>query len=417
MPAFPLRLMAKCGVACAISLAIYQLNDSPIIVDESSEAPWVNGAPSGLDDLVARILNGWPLAHLQTSQAFVNSIDEDAPDVGGESVASFELDESTSNIQVVERPGALAINFLVWSILLLSSVSLSSRFHALSVWSAWMLAQLLLVTTFLCSLAHALFNIHGVEWASWNVARAIFRYPSNTEDAIATFFAFLIAQTSVAATILLAGATAARGIRRLLRFAAAVLLANQAQTVASMLHPLLRSRLARIGGVLPTLAVILFVVVAFHRSAPTRQAIDTIRSHHGGIGYDIDRDELRNRATPSPVQLYLGYTTLSDVILLDVPTWDEELSRSFRDLPRLEKLNLFGVGVTDSALVELARLPILRELSLSGTRVTEAGLSQLANSPSLRRLSLIRDDNELPEIDAASVARLRAAMPNVRIVR
>jgi hypothetical protein len=55
---------------------------------------------------------------------------------------------------------------------------------------------------------------------------------------------------------------------------------------------------------------------------------------------------------------------------------DAGLAR-LRALPRLEKLYLSGLGLTDAALPDLKGLTRLRELDLTGTRVSGKGAAEL----------------------------------------
>jgi hypothetical protein len=80
---------------------------------------------------------------------------------------------------------------------------------------------------------------------------------------------------------------------------------------------------------------------------------------------------------PSLRGLELGYATT-----------DEDME-NVKELIRLERLNLFGAGITDAGLANVRNLKGLRDLNLYDVRgVTDAGLENLAGLTQLRTLNL-----------------------------
>jgi hypothetical protein len=83
-----------------------------------------------------------------------------------------------------------------------------------------------------------------------------------------------------------------------------------------------------------------------------------------------------------------------------------------RSLRHLEWLALAQTAVTDAGLEDVRQLPKLQMLSLSGTGITDSGLKRLENLHHLRTLAL-----EWTLVSAAGVEQLRAALPNLRVLR
>jgi hypothetical protein len=84
----------------------------------------------------------------------------------------------------------------------------------------------------------------------------------------------------------------------------------------------------------------------------------------------------------------------------DAPISDADLA-PLKDLPELDKLNLYGTAVSDAGINQLKGLEVLYSLNLGDTRVTDAGLAHLKNLPSLEVLGLIGTqvtDNGLAEL-------------------
>jgi hypothetical protein len=101
----------------------------------------------------------------------------------------------------------------------------------------------------------------------------------------------------------------------------------------------------------------------------------------------------------------------------------------------VHELDLARTGISDAALVELARLPRLVRLDLSGTAITNSGIARLIDARELRSLVLVETKVDgaivdalarMPalesvhlwrtELRAADLARLRAARPALRVV-
>jgi hypothetical protein len=83
-----------------------------------------------------------------------------------------------------------------------------------------------------------------------------------------------------------------------------------------------------------------------------------------------------------------------------------------RDLKGLTKLHLERTKITDAGLEHLKGLENLEYLNLYGTAVTDAGLKHLEGLKKLRRLYLWQT-----QVTDAGVAALKAAVPEVQIVR
>jgi len=82
------------------------------------------------------------------------------------------------------------------------------------------------------------------------------------------------------------------------------------------------------------------------------------------------------------------------------------------NLPQLEYLTLGTCNTTDDALTKLRIPPRLIELVLSSCPLTDASVPTLSKFTTLKTLDL-----RGTELTAAGVARLRAALPNVRVLK
>ncbi|HJS07856.1 MAG TPA: hypothetical protein VJ809_09350, partial [Pirellulales bacterium] len=81
-----------------------------------------------------------------------------------------------------------------------------------------------------------------------------------------------------------------------------------------------------------------------------------------------------------------------EIVAIDLanrPTGDEDL-RLLAAAPHLQKLVVWGAGVTDVGVDHLAQLKNLAELTLENTLVTDAGLAKLAPLAKLKSLNLQR---------------------------
>jgi len=113
-------------------------------------------------------------------------------------------------------------------------------------------------------------------------------------------------------------------------------------------------------------------------------------------------------------------------------TGDDQL-RFVTPLTELRVLDLSDTAITDAGLRQLSRMPWLRDLLVFGTTVTDAGLAYLngmteldlldlrrtrIEGPGLRHLHGLQDlvELRLPHVDRASLAALRTALPDVRLV-
>ncbi|HSG69072.1 MAG TPA: hypothetical protein VLA12_01585 [Planctomycetaceae bacterium] len=105
-----------------------------------------------------------------------------------------------------------------------------------------------------------------------------------------------------------------------------------------------------------------------------------------GVSYPIDR----------LAQLPAGDLVLKSVDLAEKKFTDEDL-QALTDLKALEKLNLYGTGITDKGIDLLLPLDALTELELSYTLLTDDGFQKLKELKSLEKLTLfgtkISDDS------------------------
>jgi hypothetical protein len=104
------------------------------------------------------------------------------------------------------------------------------------------------------------------------------------------------------------------------------------------------------------------------------------------------------------------FADYADLEALDM-TRAKMTGTGFKNLSHLNKLtwlDLCGAGITDEAMIYLARMPDLDAINLQGTQVTVAGLETLRGSKTLRRLYV---DPSL----GPGVARLRQLMPQCSI--
>jgi hypothetical protein len=96
-----------------------------------------------------------------------------------------------------------------------------------------------------------------------------------------------------------------------------------------------------------------------------------------GVSYPIDK----------VTQLPPGDLVLKSVDLAEQKFSDEDL-KALTDIKALEKLNLYGTGVTDQGLDLLLPLGSLKELELSYTLISDEGLQKLKDIKSLEKLTL-----------------------------
>jgi len=91
----------------------------------------------------------------------------------------------------------------------------------------------------------------------------------------------------------------------------------------------------------------------------------------------------------------LGVATITSVSFFEKPLNDTDLERleeTFKGLPRLTRLNLFGTKITDAGLKHLGCLPQLRDLVLEKNQITNAGLEHLSKLKGLTALNLDRTE-------------------------
>lgn len=81
-------------------------------------------------------------------------------------------------------------------------------------------------------------------------------------------------------------------------------------------------------------------------------------------------------------------------------------------LPSLHLLELAGTPITDAGMKHVHKMNNLTWLMLSGTKVSDAGLDELHGLAGLRTLWL-----ERTKVTEAGVAKLKAALPNCKVVR
>ena len=102
---------------------------------------------------------------------------------------------------------------------------------------------------------------------------------------------------------------------------------------------------------------------------------------------------------------------ITDLSLTRTNTGDSALVAMAR-MPHLTQVQLAYTQVSDAGLVHLRGLQHLEVLNLVGTKISDAGLRSLETLPRLRSLYLLETNTT-----ADGVARLRRAMPRLRIVR
>jgi Leucine Rich repeat len=110
-------------------------------------------------------------------------------------------------------------------------------------------------------------------------------------------------------------------------------------------------------------------------------------------------------------KLPAGDIVLKEINLAEKTCTDEDL-KMFTDLKALEKLNLYGTGVTNQGLDLLLPLAALKELELSYTLITDEGLRKLKDIKPLEKLTLygtkVTDDG---------VKSFQLLHPKVKILR
>jgi hypothetical protein len=120
-----------------------------------------------------------------------------------------------------------------------------------------------------------------------------------------------------------------------------------------------------------------------------------------GISYPIDKLS----------QLPADDLVLKSVDLAEKQFTDEDL-QALTDLKALEKLNLYGTGITDKGVDLLLPLDALTELELSYTLLTDEGFLKLKELKSLEKLTL-----HGTKISEDSVKSFQLRRPNVKILR
>jgi hypothetical protein len=120
-----------------------------------------------------------------------------------------------------------------------------------------------------------------------------------------------------------------------------------------------------------------------------------------GVSYPIDQ----------LAQLPAGDLVLKSVDLAEKQFTDEDL-QALTDLKALEKLNLYGTGITDKGVDLLLPLDALTELELSYTLLSDDGFQKLKDLKSLQKLTLYGT-----KISDDSVKSFQLRRPNVKILR
>src|SRR5438046_32203 len=102
------------------------------------------------------------------------------------------------------------------------------------------------------------------------------------------------------------------------------------------------------------------------------------------------------KALAARVEQLVGQVTRSksgDIVAIDLnsrPATDDDLQLLVA-APNLQKLVVWGVGISDAGLDHLLALPKLDDLGLLNTRITDAGLAKLIALKKLKSLDLQRD--------------------------
>ena len=413
-------LIVKCLLMFIVSYAIFFLNDAAQFSLFTSQVPLVGhhksgGAENGME-FRYEYASGWPLEFLRTRETAASQ--QIAPDSDDDSSRPPDINEIPTVTFVDERLGNLAINAILWSLLIVAPAAIANQFESTGVWPALLRAQAIFILTFAASMVHVFVDLSAPAVTPGKLLGATLRYPFLTmDDEPGVLLVFLVVQAALAACVFCVGTIVWRVLRRLL--AATVGQSSKWRRLGAIgrgKSP--TNKLIRICHGLPTVAVLLFVAVSWQCTSATRHAVDELRSFGAAVSFRFANGRTDNNGLPMPLEYYLGFAKVDDVIFFELPQWHERISKSLDKINTIVRFNLAGDGVTDDAMADLVKLPNLRRLELSGANVTINGLMQLTQCPSLRMLCIIPTFGDgLPRIAASDIENLHIAMPLVDISR
>lgn len=127
-----------------------------------------------------------------------------------------------------------------------------------------------------------------------------------------------------------------------------------------------------------------------------RQAIEVIQALGGAVFYDYERDfnEIFNPSPTPPgpewIRDFLGDNFFAEVTAVNLSRMNvgDDVMVQLQELPKLQRIHLWGTKITDAGLIYLERLSELQTLDVSDTKVTEAGCQELQKA--LPNLEIIR---------------------------
>lgn len=91
--------------------------------------------------------------------------------------------------------------------------------------------------------------------------------------------------------------------------------------------------------------------------------------------------------TSDALRLAARHPSLTALVLVNAPDFDDDAFEAVRDLPTITGLYLTEVSVGDAGLRHLARLPMLRYVQVEDCRVTDEGVHFLCGLPSVEFVS------------------------------
>ena len=354
---------------------------------------------------------GWPLSFFEARTT--GTWDD------GESTGTSSTD-TEDTVRIVAFPCAIDVG--TWIAMVIGAFLFSEMASRQTLVVAGITLSRVLIVTFLLSISHAWMRpMADIDLMSASaIGHAIVRYPAECDNAAMWFF---IAQAGIASCMcagLFVLQSTASSVIRLFGKARAPVVKRLSTHCAFGLHV----------GVL-AIAVTSGIWRA-RETGPVCEAIEEIRACGGVVAFSDHQVDVgpsqRVWIEPSWIEVMLGTTSVVRVDFLGANDIGSPIVQLVRKLPSVEELSLSGTGITDSALASIVQLPRLRSLDLSGTRVTERGIRLLTECKNLRRLSLVRGEVShedvhttgarlVPRISRESLARIRAMLPAVTVVR
>lgn len=139
-----------------------------------------------------------------------------------------------------------------------------------------------------------------------------------------------------------------------------------------------------------------------------KQAVETVRTLHGKVGYADDLPFQGPNAAVRWLQTKLGHDYTSTVFQVNLggQTVTGKDLQCLTHLPGLRAIWLHGTSVGDAEIQVLSNCTHLEELSLRDTRITDAGLAPLGRLERLEFLYL--QDNDLTDAGLVHLDSLRS---------